>query len=204
MPKAIGPAIAVLAVLLMSDGARAAGADACGAYAREAVAKAHGVKDLACGYDLTDARWATDLKRHTQWCRTTPKDAVAKETAQRREQMTLCRTCRVYADLAAGSAANNTALKCGLTGPRWNTDSAAHFAWCMAQSGNGAAPSAQATASDDASGAGISRTMQSETGRRLLAIEVCKKRQSNLHVPPARRIAFAGPALAAALVPIRD
>lgn len=176
MHLAIGAAFAALAVLFALGEACAAGVAPCDVYAKEAVAKAQAAKDLACGYDPSDPRWTTDLKGHARWCRATPKDAVAKETAQRREQMKFCVTCRVYADQAVASAADNTALKCGLTGPRWTGDAAAHFASCIAQRGNGAAQGA-----DVAQSSSSAKIQKLEMAARLLQIEICKQRQTNLH-----------------------
>ena len=117
---------------LFTDNALALGPGVCDAYVRETVAKAHGVRGLECGYDLKDGRWAVDRDGHARWCKAAPKDVVVKETAQRRGQVRLCQVCRAYATLATRAAADNDKLKCGLAGPRWSKEAAAHFGWCMA------------------------------------------------------------------------
>ena len=40
--------------------------------------------------------------------------------------------CQRYADSAVAQQTANTSRNCGLTGPRWSADHAAHYNWCMA------------------------------------------------------------------------
>jgi len=90
--------------------------------------------------------------------------------------MKLCGECRAYARASAEFAAENDKLKCGLTGPRWSGDAAAHFSWCMAQRNN-----------EDAAGSGIGvsypsiakkveKSIHSETLDRIEQIATCKSR----------------------------
>jgi hypothetical protein len=132
MSMVIGLAVAAVVLLSSIGQAHAASAATCDAYATEAVVKAQGVRQFACGYDLKDRRWTADRKGHARWCRTTPEDAVASEVARRRGEMKLCQTCRLYTSMATDAAAENRKLKCGFTGPRWSDKATDHFGWCMA------------------------------------------------------------------------
>jgi len=43
-------------------------------------------------------------------------------------------SCGWYADTAIKQQQQNEVRKCGFSGPEWNTDRAAHLAWCGTQS----------------------------------------------------------------------
>jgi hypothetical protein len=156
----------------------AADAATCRPYVREAVAKAQGVREFACGYDLKEPRWTIDRNGHAQWCKAAPKDAVAKETAQRRGEMKLCGECRAYARASAEFAAENRKLKCGLTGPRWSGDAAAHFGWCMALRESEGAAGAGIAVSYQSVAEKVEKSTHSETLDRIEQIATCKSRQS--------------------------
>jgi hypothetical protein len=166
------------------DAARAAGAAICNAYAKEAAAKAQGVRDLACGYDLKDPRWTTDRKSHSGWCRASPDKAVASEQAQRRAQMNLCQTCSVYADMAVEAAAENKKLNCGLSGPNWNDNKSDHFAWCMAMRDQESTVNPDVAAATRAIETKFETVTRRETIDRTLRIMKCKTDIAN---PPAAR-----------------
>src|SRR5450432_489495 len=146
MHVVVGLALAAIAFLIPFRQSQAAGAAVCDTYIKEAAAKAQGVRLFDCGYDLNDPRWTTDRKSHARWCRASPEEAVAKETAYRRGEMKLCQTCRAYAEIAAEAAAESDKLKCGLSGPSWNVHADAHFSWCMALRDNESAAGADVAA----------------------------------------------------------
>jgi hypothetical protein len=136
MHVVVGLAPGAIVFLIPFGQSQAAGAAVCNAYAKESAAKAQGIRQFDCGYDLKEPRWTTDLKDHARWCRASPEEAVAKETAYRRGEMKLCQACRAYAEIAAEAAAENDKLKCGFSGPSWNVHTDAHFAWCMVMRDN--------------------------------------------------------------------
>jgi len=71
----------------------------CIAYGDAAAAAAKEVRELACGFDLGNPRWAsTDPKPHWDWCDAASDDDVAQEWAVRNSQLSACeaasKTCR--------------------------------------------------------------------------------------------------------------
>jgi len=165
-----------VALLLSSSQLWAASASVCNAYAKEAAAKARGVREFACGYDLKDPRWTAERTDHARWCKTAPEDAVARETARRRGEMKLCDECRVYARAAAQFAGENRKLKCGFSGPRWSDDAQGHFGWCMALRDNQSAPGADVAASQKSIAEIAEKSTDSETLGRIQQISTCKSR----------------------------
>jgi hypothetical protein len=187
MHMIIGVAFAAAALLFAGGGgAQAAGAATCDAYATEAVVKAQGVRQFACGYDLKDPRWSADRKGHARWCEAAPQELVAGETARRRGEIKQCQQCRAYADLAKAAAADNSKLKCGLTGPRWSGDAQAHFGWCMALREREAAGATQVAASDQATPAAMDKSLVTETAERMGAIDQCRSRPRGSRTVPPR------------------
>ena len=174
MYRVIGLTFVAVVLLVTGSPAQAADAATCDAFAAESVAKAQGVRQFACGYDLKGPRWTTDRNGLVRWCRATPKDMVAKELAQRRGEMKICQTCYAYAGLAADSAADNRKLKCGFTGPRWNDGAAAHFAWCMALRENESAQGADIAASYKSIAAKMEISTGPETLERIVQIHECR------------------------------
>jgi hypothetical protein len=173
----VGPAIfAAVSFLLLANPGLAADAATCRPYVNEAVAKAHGVREFACGYDFKDPRWSTDRKSHARWCRQAPDAGVARETAARRGEMRLCGECRAYARASAKFAAENGKLKCGLTGPRWSGDAAAHFGWCMALRENEGAAGAGIAVSYQSIAEKMEKSTHAETLDRIAQITECKSR----------------------------
>jgi hypothetical protein len=167
--------VVIAGALLLSSGQTwAAGAAACEAYAKEAAAKAQGMREFDCGYDLNEPRWVTDRKDHARWCLANPEKTIAIERAQRRGQMQVCLTCRVYAGMAVEAAAENSKRNCGLTGPRWNEDAAAHFAWCMARRDDESAAGADVAAAYKSIAAKIQNVTHLETFDRTSQIVNCK------------------------------
>jgi hypothetical protein len=51
-----------------------------------------------------------------------------------REAAAQAQSCAWYADTAIKQQQQNEVRKCGFSGPEWNTDRAAHLAWCGTQS----------------------------------------------------------------------
>jgi hypothetical protein len=173
-PLAIGRALCAAALLILwGDSARAASAATCNAYVKEAVAKAQGIRQFDCRYDLNDPFWTTDRKRHTQWCRASPEKTVAAETARRRGEMQVCLSCRAYAAMAVDAAAESSKLKCGFSGPKWSGNAADHFAWCMAMRDHEAARSDVAAANKSIT-VKIQDVTHPETLDRRLQIVKCK------------------------------
>jgi hypothetical protein len=165
---------AAVSLFLPTKAAPAADAATCDVYVKEAAAKAQGIRAFGCGYDLSDARWASDPKAHARWCRTASKAAVAEEANQRRGLIKFCQMCRAYADLAVAAAADNSKLSCGLSGPRWNANADVHFAWCMAQR------KTEVVASNKSESATLETTIVPETGARSQAIGTCKLQQAHM------------------------
>jgi hypothetical protein len=179
-----GPVIfAAVSLLLLTSPGLAADAATCDAYSTEAVIKAQGVRQFACGYDLKDPRWTEDRKGHARWCEATQQDVVVGEMTRRRGEMKQCQQCRAYATLATAAAADNSKLKCGLTGPRWSGDAQAHFGWCMALRVSEAA--APVAASDKSTPAAMDKSLSIETADRISAIDQCRSRpRGSRKVPP--------------------
>jgi hypothetical protein len=171
-----------MALLLPTGAARAADAKTCDAYVKEAAAKAQAVRQLGCGYELNDPRWAAGQAGHARWCKTAPKEAVVTETAHRRGQFKLCQLCRSYADLATAAAADNANAKCGFSGARWSARAEDHFGWCTATRNTDDAAKAIAAGSYAALTATMEQSLGRETGERTLGIAKCK-----LPPTPARR-----------------
>ena len=166
-------ALAITALILGSEPAFSAGAATCNFYAREAVAKAEGMQAMGCGYEADDPRWTTDRNAHARWCRAAAQGTVDEESTRRRGLMRLCQICRAYADLAAARAADNVNLKCQSSGPRWNINAAAHFAWCMGlrqPEGTNDATSYKAAATN------LENAVARETGIRTQTITICALR----------------------------
>jgi hypothetical protein len=173
-PVVTGFALAAIISLIQPGHSRAAGAAVCDGYAKEAAAKAQGVRDLACGYDLKDPLWTTSRKSHANWCRANPENAVVAETARRRGEISICAQCRAYADFAVKSEAENEKRNCGFSGPRWNAAAAEHFGWCMALRGDARAADLDIPASYKTIFEKIEQSTHSETLERIVQIAACK------------------------------
>jgi hypothetical protein len=179
--------VLLLAITMMSCSSAASAADAktCDAYAKEATAKAQGIRQFNCGFDVNDPRWATDRNGHAAWCKTADKETVERESARRRGEIKLCRTCRAYANAAVAAAAGNARLGCGFDGPRWHDRAADHFAWCMALRVSAEA-NVQAAASNAGPAAEMENSTIRETADRVLAIEECRLRRPASRKPPPK------------------
>ena len=164
------------ALLAPHGRASAAGGAVCDAYAREAVTKAQGVRQFACGYDLKDPRWAAEPSRHARWCKAASEDAVAGESARRRGEIRLCLECRAYARAAVELAAENSKLKCGFTGPRWGSDAQGHFGWCMALRDDETPAGTDIAAAYQSIVVKLEKSTHSETLDRVTQIATCKSR----------------------------
>lgn len=178
MLRIIGVAVAAAVLFAAGSPAQAASDAICGVYARESAAKAQGVRQFDCGYDLKEPRWTTDLKDHARWCRANPEKTVAAETARRRGEIKLCAECRVYTRVAVESAAENSKRNCGLSGSRWNDKASDHFAWCMALRNGESAAGTDIAASYKTIAEKIEKSTRSETIERLTGIAKCKSPKS--------------------------
>jgi hypothetical protein len=178
MHVVVGLALAAIVFLIPSKQSQAASAAVCDVYAKESAAKAQGIRQFDCGYDLKEPRWTTDLKDHARWCRANPEKTVATETASRRGEIKLCGECRAYARFAVESAAENSKRNCGLSGPRWNDKASDHFAWCMALRNGESAAGADIAASYKTIAEKIDKSTYSETLERMTDIAKCKSPKS--------------------------
>jgi hypothetical protein len=169
---------AAITLLLSVVQLQAAGAPTCGAYAREAAAKAQGVRAFNCGYTLNDPRWSTDRNKHQRWCSKAPRESVLSESVLRRAQIETCQMCRSYANLAVAAAIDNGKMKCGFTGPRWSELAPAHFGWCMQLRESAGETISAEEASFKAIREKMEKSMRPETSDRVLGIEECKLRQT--------------------------
>jgi len=174
MHLAVGLAVAATALLFSRVPAQSASAAICDTYAKESASKAQGVRDFACGYDLKDPRWTTNRKSHASWCRASSEKAVADETARRRGEINICEECRAYVRFAMESAAENSKLKCGFSGPRWDAKASDHFGWCMALRGGEGAAGADVAAGYKTISDKIEKSTHAETLERITQIAACK------------------------------
>jgi hypothetical protein len=180
--------VVLLATALIFPGAaRAADAKTCDAYVKEATAKAQGIRQFNCGFDVNDPRWATERNGHAAWCKTADKETVERESARRRGEIKLCQTCRTYAALAVAAAADNVSRKCGYDGPRWHAAADGHFGWCMAQYARPAADEKDRVAAEKAALAKLPAALDPETGGRVVMIAQCKGRLVNDSAPSRKR-----------------
>jgi hypothetical protein len=187
MHKQICAAFAVMGLLLQAGAARAADTKTCDAYVKEATAKAQGIRQFNCGFDVNDPRWSSDRNGHAAWCKTADKEMVARESTLRRGEIKLCQTCRNYAALAVAAAADNVSRKCGYDGPRWGSAPEAHFGWCMAQHTRPAADEKDLIAAEKDALAKLPVALNPETGRRAVLIALCRRRPMTEPTPSRKR-----------------
>jgi hypothetical protein len=172
--------VVLLAMTLTLPGAaRAADAKTYDAYVKEATAKAQGIRQLDCGFDGNDPRWNAEGSGHAAWCKTADNETVERERARRRGEIKLCQTCRIYAELAVAAAADNVKLKCGFEGPRWSSEPANHFGWCMEQRGGVNADEKDVAAAHKTVLEKMQRSINTETTVRIIQAADCKSRQVN-------------------------
>jgi hypothetical protein len=186
---AVSAACAAMALLLQA-GAHAADAATCAAYVKEATAKAHGIRQFNCSFDLNDPRWSPRPSGHATWCKSADKDTVERETARRRGEIKLCQTCRSYADLAVAAAADNVRLKCGYKGPRWGDKASDHFEWCVEQHGRISADEKDAKTAYKVAFEKTRKLAAGESGARQAEFASCKpdlRRKMGESRPPLLR-----------------
>ena len=128
-----------------------------------------------CGYWGKFSSAATSA-----WCAKEKPEAV--HAAQTKDGLAIlrCERCREYSDHAAAAALDNKLFRCGLTGPRWDPDPAAHFNHCMARLAAAAATGGIVYANTPvgivptvAPGSGLpNRVKQEETDMHILNEEV--------------------------------
>jgi hypothetical protein len=123
----------------------------CQVYAQVAVREAQTNLERGCGF--SGRRWLTDYDAHYKWCLGAPPALVVSE--QRARQLDLSSkcpgtttpdpegprpvqpedhkkfSCSIYARIATHYAEMNLTRGCGLSGPRWSNDYAAHYKWCF-------------------------------------------------------------------------
>jgi hypothetical protein len=182
MHKSIGSIFVAIAVLLPAGAGRAADDAICNAYVKEAVVKAEGGRQFKCGFDLDDPRWSADHDGHAHWCKDASTEEVVREQVQRRGEIKLCQTCRIYANLAIAAAADNIKFNCGFDGPRWNNKAEDHFGWCLQQRETiGAETRSVGSARNVAleKTEGTPSPIKLETGARVREAVTCKARQPN-------------------------
>jgi hypothetical protein len=185
MYKEIILALETAALFFSPSFAFAADTATCGAYAKEAAAKAQAIREFNCGYDLNDPLWTTDRNDHVNWCRATHKHAVADEAVRRRGELEICQACRAYANLAKSAAFDNTKFECALSGPHWDANPEAHFGWCMALRGVRSAGGAGTAASYKFVTVEMEKSLHLRTAHRIQKIEECKLRQPHRgELPP--------------------
>lgn len=158
----LGVSAALLAAAIVSE-VNAATETVCVGYARHAVKEATEAKNLGCGF--TGPRWSTDHDTHFNWCKGAEGQTVSREAVSRGGPLMNCSSCRSYADAAANAARTNIDRRCGFSGPRWTTDTAAHFGWCM-KVGSGAAAK--------------------EASARQAELSSCKREFPNATIPPPK------------------
>jgi hypothetical protein len=187
MRNAVGAALAVAVLAVSVNLGHAADAATCDAYVKEAVAKAQGVRQFNCGFDLNDPRWGTDRRGHAAWCKDADKETVEREAAHRRGEMKLCETCRAYANLATAAASDNARRKCGYEGARWTDKAENHFNWCAGQRERIAADEKDIAAAYKASLEKMRTPINLETTVRTLQVTDCKSRTSKARKRPGKR-----------------
>ena len=183
----LGAALAAAVILASSGGSFAADPKTCDAYVKEAVAKAQGVRQFNCGFDLNDPRWGTGRRGHAAWCKDADKETVEREAAQRRGDMSLCQTCRAYTNLAVSAASDNARRKCGYEGARWTDKAENHRGWCMEQRERVAADEKDIVAAYKASLDKLRTSVNLETTVRTLQVTDCKSRTSKARKRPGKR-----------------
>jgi hypothetical protein len=124
-------AAAIASMLPLFSASPAVAATGCEMYTDIAVEAANKVRELACGFDLSNPQWSTNPEHHRRWCRFASQDSVDHEMANRSRKISECSVCRAYANAAMAAVAVNNLLRCGFSGPAWNNKPEAHFNWCM-------------------------------------------------------------------------
>ena len=72
-------------------------------------------------YCLEQKRARTQNEARAEWLRNQDVQACKERAAY----------CTKYKNAAVAAAKRNRRLHCGFTGPRWTSDGAAHYSWCM-------------------------------------------------------------------------
>jgi hypothetical protein len=109
----------------------------CAAFATEAVQLAQQASSLKCGFDANSPRWSSNAASQKAYCSSTASNTVGTDMASRRSEVAQCQACRAYAKAALSAAVDNVRYECGFGGPRWDTNEANHFGWCMGLRGPG-------------------------------------------------------------------
>ncbi|MBU1742819.1 MAG: hypothetical protein KKC37_14860, partial [Proteobacteria bacterium] len=110
----------------------------CTRYARSAANYSQMNLRLRCGY--RGPTWNTDPRYHFAWCMRgrVPASRLAMLNRQRAGAINRCRTgggtlrrrCRQYARVSVRQNQDNLRRRCGLRGPRWNSNLNYHYGWC--------------------------------------------------------------------------
>jgi hypothetical protein len=109
----------------------------CEDYADRAVRQFKASQILACGF--SGPRWMENLDAHAGWCEEMSFATVESEDSARQESLVSCVSgrykaavvsCHMYAQRAVEQNRVNEQMACGFTGPRWQNNYDAHYAWC--------------------------------------------------------------------------
>ncbi len=180
------PGLLAVALFFAACGsALGAGITECTQYSNEAVATAHEVRNLNCGFDLSHPQWSTNREAHMRWCRNAEASSVEHELNARRRSIRFCRVCRAYSNAAVAAALDNERLQCGKSGPDWSTDPASHFNWCMGLEDN-YVRGAGFSATHEPEGGFSREYLEPTTGDRTMKIERCKIRTTKQPLQAAR------------------
>jgi hypothetical protein len=117
---------------------QAAGHEACIVYSNDAVRKATEAANLRCGF--SGPAWSTNPSGHMRWCLGTNEDSIEYEKKKRDSFLFNCRFCRDYANSASQDNKENEQLRCGFSGPRWQSNIESHFRWCVTEPAHSLGP----------------------------------------------------------------
>jgi hypothetical protein len=126
--RAIAALTALIATLVLSLSAHAAGTLHCENYVAEALEQNDWNKRLACRY--TGPRWSDDGNHHKSWCRVSKVESTNGERITRAGDLDRC-YCANYAREAMRQNAINLQNSCGFEGVRWHGSFDWHHNWCV-------------------------------------------------------------------------
>jgi len=84
---------------------------------------------LRCGYG--GARYTSTHDGHRNWCLGARQESVDAEVRARYDDLDRCTMCDQYASEAIRLNQLRITRRCRLEGPRWSSERAGHFGWCM-------------------------------------------------------------------------
>ena len=108
----------------------------CVDYANRAIEQQNAAGSLSCGYN--GPRWATNWQGHFTYCSIVGVGIAGGEDMARQQGLDSCletpvsiNNCNFYAFRAVKQNKANLALGCGYSGLRWQSNAAAHKAFCQ-------------------------------------------------------------------------